>query len=314
MRLIRTNEEMQELTGSWYESNVFSRIHTDVDMETDDLAKLIGRSIIIYCREIYNKAESERTDIEKELLRKVQLPIAFMATYRYYQSNIVSHESTSRTVQIDKGNESMPWEWMLDRDDYAQLLKAQRATDSLIEFLEEENIEQWKTSKQCRALRSLFINNTAQFQRYYPIDNSARFYLMATPFLREIQGREIKKALGEEYESFLSDFKAGIIQDDDLYELVCSAQAIYTIALAVRRLPMQVLPEGLLKRIRSSSQTANALQAAELDEIKRFSMHLEIDAENMLDEIKKYRYQNSPEYLEQTFLPKNDPRNKYART
>lgn len=313
-RLINTNKEMQELTGSWYENNKFERLHTDIDLETESLSELIGDRVISKTLDIYNKDDSERSSEEKILLRKVQLPIAFMSLYQYNQGNLVAHENTSRVVKIDKQNEVLPWEWMLDRDDRAQINKAQRTTDSLIKYLEKENVEEWLTSDQYKNIKSLFVNNLSVFERYYPIDNSSRFYVTAAPFLREIQITKIQDALGDDFEPTLEEFQTGAISDKHLYDMICRAQVTYCIALAVRRLPMQVMPEGLLRKIKSSSQTLNAAGPSELDIVTRFSYHLEIDAENHLDEIKKYRYKNSPEYLEQTFLPKNDPKNKYART
>lgn len=313
--LIKDSEELRKLTGSWYASNEFDRIEQDIELETEELAKIVGDAIIEQAESIAEKEDP--TDEELRLLKRIQLPIALMSTFRYYQSNIVSHDQSTRKIKIDDENEKLPWEWMLDRDDAAHLSKAQRAVDRLIAYLDRSNNTIWEDSEQKKASRKLFVNNTEVFGEYYPIDNSARFYYLALPLLKEVQSDKIRKALGPDYKVLLnalqnSDALSELQQE--LLDLARRAQVLATIALAVRRLNTKVLPDGIVKAMKSERQTTNANRPADLAEISYFSKRMEMDAFEAIDEIKRKRYENSPEYLEYKLLPNNDPKDKFAST
>ncbi len=313
--IIKDSTTLRELTSSWFESNDFDVIKQDIELEVEELAKIIGDDIIEEAELIANK--DNPTEDELNLLKRVQLPIALMATYRYYQSNIVSHDQLSRKVKIDDANEKIPWEWMLDRDDAAHLAKAQRGIDRLIAYLEKTNNSNWNSSDQKKSARKLFVNNTEVFGEYYPIDNSARFYYLAIPLLREVQSDKIRKALGSDYKILLEAFQNGGELNDlqmELLDLSRRALVLATIALAVRRLNIKVLPDGIIKTLKSQSQTSNANRPAAIDEISYFSKRIELDAFEAIDEIKRKRFENTPEFLEYKLLPNNDPKDKFAST
>src|SRR5690606_36611400 len=265
--IIRDNKELRKLTGSWYASNDFHVIEQDIELETEELAKLIGYDLIEKAQEIADSTTP--TAEETKFLKRVQLPVALMATYRFFQSNIVSHDQSTRKVKINKDNESLPWEWMLDRDDAAHLSKAQRAIDRLIAFLDRSEYSEWNDSPNKKTARSLFVNNTEIFGEYYPIDNSARFYYLAVPLLREIQVVQLKPILGEDYQPLLDNFQEDDLSDyqKELLDYVRRAQVMATIALAVRRLNTKVLPDGIVKALKSQGQTVNATRPANVDEI-----------------------------------------------
>lgn len=313
--LIKDSEELRKLTSSWYASNDFDRIEQDIELETEELAKIVGDAIIEQAETIADKESP--SEEESRLLKRIQLPIALMSTFRYYQSNIVSHDQSTRKIKIDDENEKLPWEWMLDRDDAAHLSKAQRAVDRLIAYLDRSNNDIWNDSDQKKAAKKLFVSNTEIFGEYYPIDNSARFYYLALPLLKEVQTDKIRKALGPEYRPLLESLQnsSGLSElQQELLDLARRAQVLATIALAVRRLNTKVLPDGIVKAMKSERQTTNANRPADLAEISYFSKRMEMDAFEAIDEIKRKRYENSPEYLEYKLLPNNDPKDKFAST
>ncbi|MGH2624308.1 MAG: hypothetical protein ACRDE7_11625, partial [Sphingobacterium sp.] len=151
---------------------------------------------------------------------------------------------------------------------------------------------------------------------YYPIDNSARFYYLAVPLIKEIQSMIIREILGEDYKPLLLAFQNGLLTEyqEELLELCQRAVVLNTISLAVRRLNMQVLPIGIVKAIKSESQTKNAARPATVEEINYFSKRIELDAFDNIDKIKRKRFENTPEYLEYKMLPTNDPKDKFAST
>lgn len=311
--IIKNNDELRALTSSWYASNDFERIKQDIELETEDLAKIVGDDIIELAQNIADKESP--TDDEKKFLNRVALPIALMAVFRYGQSNIVAHDQ-KRIIKLDEKNEKMPWEWMLDRDDAAHLSKAQRAVDRLIDYLDKEEIEAWMSSEQRKAAKGLFVYNTALFAEYYPVVTSARFFMLAIPLLKEIQVTRIKDALGADYKPLLDAVIADDVQNDkvDLLDMVRRAMVLATIALAVRRLNVQVLPEGLIKAVRSEGSSVNANKPASVQDVRFFEIRMNEDADRFIDKIKRERNKATPENLEYRMLPKNDPKDKFAST
>lgn len=323
--IISTSIELRELTGSFYANNDFTKVKTDVELETEDIVRLIGKPVYDRASAAYEpsndpeepgKPKPDATDTDKELLQRVQLAVAMRAAYRYFQSNIVSHDDTGRKVKVDKNNETMAWEWMLDRDDAAHLRKSQRATDRLIDWLDASEINEWKDSDQKKIARKLFVPNTATFQLSYPIDNSGTFYYTVAPFMANIQRTTIRKALGDDYHSLLQAFVDDNVSEEQEELLLLTQQALsmLTMATALKRLSIQVLPEGVIQQYRGERSNGNASAIPTTEDLRKYALFLERDAESDLDEIRKYRYRHSPEDNPIVLIPENNPCRKFART
>jgi hypothetical protein len=82
-------------------------------------------------------------------------------------------------------------------------------------------------------------------------------------------------------------------------------------ALAVKRLTIKVMPEGVVQNYRNYAQDLTSSNVAEMSAIKWYMLHLEKDADKALDDLRKFRSKSS---VEAPLLPKNDPKNKYVRT
>lgn len=67
-------KELRELTGSYYANNSFSKISGDIEVATEELTVLIGEPVMQLAEKYYQNGE------DNELVRKVQRPIAIMAT------------------------------------------------------------------------------------------------------------------------------------------------------------------------------------------------------------------------------------------
>ena len=150
-----------------------------------------------------------------ELIRRFQLPIALNAYLSWSRNQDVSHEEDGRKVKIDKESESLPWQWMLDRDDAGIRDKAGKAVDRLIAFLDKnvESIVEWKESDQRKDMRSLFVSNATEFDNVIPIDRSRYFFLRVLPFVRSVD-RDMVKYIGKErYEEIKEAMRAGVLTE-----------------------------------------------------------------------------------------------------
>ena len=95
------SRELRELTGNYYANNDFNKIITDIELATEEISALIGV-------ELYKKVEGwykeTKEDADQDLIKKVQRPIALLATLRMYQKNDLSHEDDGRKFKIATDN------------------------------------------------------------------------------------------------------------------------------------------------------------------------------------------------------------------
>ena len=333
-------EELQKLTGNYYASNKFEKIETEIMLESERILALIGNGVFSRAEDHYNGATyklpaapegetEEQLDtrlLNDKLVQHIQLPIAMMATYHFYQGNIISHEDAGRKVKIDSTNEKLPWEWMLDRDDQANLRKAYSTIDRLLRFLDENKLEEWMESDARKTSKELFVPNTAAFNDVFPIDNSPRFFYTIVPFLKEVQRLKIKDALGsEKYEELLEYVKRDTSQDsesspsieeelEDLLALIRQAMPLLAMVIAVKRLAIQVLPEGVVQQFKSLNTSVNASQPVLADMIALFTRQLQNDGEIALNNVMKFLRTETPDLYDYPLIPGNPSTNKIFRT
>ena len=339
-------DEVRRLTGNYYANNNFEKLQTDWILAQEEVVKIVGADVMTRALAFYHSADyvpytsesissgsgSDDT-IDSDLVHYLQIPIAFLATHNYYQSNMVSHEDTGRKVKINEQNEKMPWEWMIDRDDLAQLRKIHGTLDRLLIWLETNAIDQWIDSPQRIASRKLFVNTTAIFQAAYPIDQSPRFFYTVLAFNLEAQTRIIKKAIGSElYDALLtywtnfqtidagssamsSGLPGGESSDyyDELIALIQTVIPLFTMTIAVKRLSLSVLPYGVVQQFQSQFQSRQSSQVPQSKAIEAYCQPLLSEVQYALDDIKKIIQSSDPEAGEYQFLPTNDENNKYFR-
>ncbi len=328
--------ELRDRTGSYYANNKFDRVATDVMLAESELIKLVGQGVYDRAAAHYNSDNYQVQNpdpvqaLNDQLVLLLQIPIAYRATFNYYQSNLVSHEDAGRKVKLDPENEKMPWEWMLDRDDEAQVKKTNQTTDMLLAWLEEKRLPEWMESSNRVAARRLFVHNEAIFQDAYPIDASPRFYYTVLPWIREVQERTIKRALGGKYGELLAyhldemdgsgsagsgiPSADGDLDMEELLGLVQKAIPLLVMVKAVKRLSLQVLPEGVVQQFKSNLQSRAASTSALPEVITWHAKRLEEDAREVLDDVRLWLQRANPESAVFPLLPDNKEENKFFRT
>lgn len=335
--------ELQQLTGSYYASNSWNRVQTFVQLAEEEMISLLGEQLYQLIDGIYNPEgsgssggglEPEVESFNQQLLDIYRTPIAYEAAFALNATNLVSHEDSGRKVKIDKDNESLAWEWMIDRDDQAHLQLIGKTKDRLINFLEKHQVSEWVDSPERNLQRKLFVNSTLLFDESYPIDQSHAFFHKVKPFIARIQRLQVKPALGDlyqpqlqawqEYNKFLevdegSGSSGGGLPpesevDHDLMTHVHDFVTLQVMIVAVKRFSLQALPYGVVQQFKSMIQSRNASQAA-LSEIKRaWLIDTGKDAAEALNRLKAYVRSLSSEISERQILPNNDPANKFFRT
>lgn len=266
-------KELREYLGFLYASSTFENIKPDITLAEEDLIKVIGREVYTlasdhYKSDSFNSANEQ--DAQKKLLNelvfKFQCPVAYYAYYNFAPHADITHSDKGRQILVSE-TEKAAFEWQTVRDSAAVLNKAHKTTDRLIEFLDSQtelispNITNsiyaaWRGSDGFKLSRELFISNASDFESWFPIDQSRRFYIKLLPFLREIERKYIKPVLkATRYDELkariLSDFKditpEAKAKNLETISFVKPPMALYAMVMAIRRMPVEVIPDAIFR-------------------------------------------------------------------
>jgi len=297
--------ELRSLTGNYYNSNDFGKMTGHILLATAELKKIIGSVVYNLAEAAYKSTETVVANID--LVPYVQLPIAILATFNLYRSNDISHEDSGRKVKIDSTNEKIPWQWQLEADDAIQMDRYYSAVDALVAYLNESTLGAWKDSDYKKATKLLLINSAEKFDRYYPIGGSGRIYILVLPFLKETE-LKLKREFGADWTRYLAGENL-TEKDDEVLEYLLPAIPLLAMSVAVMRLPLGIIPQGVVRNHASKSITMDASDAATKSDIKDMSKWMKDDAEELINLAKISRNGTTEIQL----LPVNSVNNKFVR-
>lgn len=293
--------ELRRMTGNYYVGNDFSAIEMDIEDATDELIQVIGRAVYDKAENAYLKGDGND---QARLVQLVQRPIALLATLHYFQRNDVSHEDSGRKVKLSSdGTDKIPWEWQLDRDDSIHLQAYYSAVERLIRWLNESKDADWQKSDAYRNAAGLLIRSGREFDTYFPISQSERMYILLLPFLREVQIDTVVPSYGEGFDKLLD-------ATSDVRYAASKALALLTMSVALRRMPLQLIPYSVVQGFNAANGMSDS-QPASLADTQRMAAMLEADAADWLERMRKLRDGSSGEDI--PLLPSNSKTNKFFR-
>lgn len=306
--------EIQQLVGTYFRSNDFSVIASEIESASRTVRRLVGPDLFDRAEQHYMNTDD--TDgsgsLDDRLVQSIQLPIAQLAMVRFYQQNILSHEDGGRKVKIHEGSEKMPWQWQYDRDDQALLDKYYRALDDLYAFLEENDIEEWERSPLRQKLAACFVRDIDTFQEVFPIEDSFRMFYILVPFMQEVQERIIRPIVGDDA---FDRIKSGDISEELLERFEAAKRCIplYAIITAVKRMSIKVLPTMIVRRFTASFEGG---RGGDMDDAatRNLLRTLEQEAAAAKTELQKAVTARRNPAKDVSLIPENDPRKKYCRT
>ena len=296
--LIESTEQLRALTGNYYANNDFTKIQGDLQQAAAELEQLVGEGVM---------QKATQADEGDPLRLKVQRPVALLATLRMYQKNDLSHEDDGRKFKVSTdGQDKLPWEWQLDRDDALQMEAYYRAVDDLVRYLDREQPEEWTRTDAYRLRQTLIIRSGAQLASCLPSGGGERMYLLLLPFLREAQVLTVQPAYGNGWDDLLADTT---VPQPPARWSAQMATALLAMSAALRRLPLGLLPGGVVKGYLAENGMRGT-QPATLDDVRRVSCWMQADAARHLEHMKRLRDDTRPDY---ELTPRNHPANKYCR-
>ena len=307
-------QEIQALVGVYFQSNDFGVIESELKSAALAVRKLIGSEIFARAESHYLSREydTQKYDIDTQLVQAIQAAVAQLAMVRFYQQNILSHEDGGRKVKIHEESEKMPWQWQYDRDDQALLDKYYRTLDELYILLEEAQIEEWKTAPLRLKLAKCFIKDIDTFQDVFPLEDSPRMFYILVPFMLEVQDRIIRPIVGEEaFERMKSGDIAEALAEQFAAAKLCIP--LYAVITAVKRMSIKVLPTMIVRRFSDSFQGG---RGGNIDDeaTRRLLRTLEQEAVNAKTELQKAVTKRRNPARDIALIPNNDPSKKYCTT
>ena len=278
--------ELKDLLGFIDVNIPFKNIKGKIKTATNDIINLIGQETYDLAVVEYEKESGADLDF----IFAVRYPIAIQAYRKFAPHNDLSHTAAGRLNRLEE-NQKSPFQWMIDKDDDALERSYYEALDDLIKFLD-LNIVSWKATDQYKLTHKLFLNNAFDFDSFFPIGNSRLLLLKLAPGIRLCENKEIKPRIGAE---LFAALKEDASEYESLLDKIKEACAYYSLAWAMRRLSVQLFPEGALQGYKSDRLNMKASKPSENNEAYAVAAYFEIDAKNAFDEIESMIYEINKE-------------------
>lgn len=302
--------EIQRLTGIYHASNDYSVIETEINDAMRTVSMLVGTAVMNKACELYAQNSPDNTG----LVAAVQLPVAVLAVSRYSRNNLVSHEDNGSKVKTD-GDEKIPFEWMMDRDERAQRERYYRSMDALYAFLEGSDLSEWKDSEERKSIQASVVKSINEFERIYPLDSSYYVYFMFQNLVIERQPALSRMVGAELWGKIVAGTTQGGDPDKEKVEELtplCRRYAVLSAVLtAVRRWSLEVFPLSIARRFAPSYQGNRRTQVATQEEMEAYVKGLEGQLEDIRLEMAEVLEDGKNPWDGADPLPHNDPRNKY---
>lgn len=302
--------EIQRLTGIYHASNDYSVIETEIADAMRTVAMLISKSVMDKACAAYESGDSESAD----LVKAVQLPVAILAVSHYSKNNLVSHEDSGSKVKKDE-NETIPFEWMIDRDERAQRERYYRAMDALYAFLEGNGVQEWMESAEKKKIQASVVKTIQDFERIYPVDGSYYVYFMLQNLVIERQPAILRMVGSDLWAKILSGTTEEGDPDKEKVKAMiplCQRYGVLSaIIQAVRRWSLEVFPLSVARRFAPSYQGNRRTQVATKEEMDAYIAGLEGQLEETRLEMTETLSNGKNPWEGADVMPHNDPRNKF---
>ncbi|WP_052503497.1 DUF6712 family protein [Lacinutrix sp. Hel_I_90] len=253
MKLLFNNEnkgqaELKEILGFLDADFTYSKLESDITINTPYLIDLISEAV-------YNKIHVfylDRTTQTGEALinyntalKYVQIYIASMAYLDFAPNNDLSHSNTGRKNSTED-SEKLAWEWQINMDASNTKKRAYKSLDLLFILLDKLEWPEWTASDAYKTANKLFIKNTNQFDKVFPINKSGQLYYRLVPFMEDFENDDINAIISETESIALKAAAAPNETQKKLLIIIRKAIGYLTLAKAFKTFPVEMFAEGML--------------------------------------------------------------------
>ncbi len=280
------NDELKELLGFLDADLKYKNLKSDIISATNVIVELIGQTI--YDLAVIAYAKPAPSQAEKDLIHAVRYPIAIEGYRTFAPNKDLAHTNKGRVTRIED-KEQAPFEWMIERDNVAMERKYYKSLDDLITYLDNNHLDAWKVTESYKDTHNLFIRTTRDYDKYFPIDKSHYLLIKLAPGIRLSEDNDIKSRIGKDmYDTMKTALKAGnSVSDEDLLEKIKEALVYKSMAWAMRRLSVQLFPEGVLQSFVSDRLTIKGKRPSMKSETEGAAQHFDKDADKVFIQIEQ---------------------------
>lgn len=284
----RGREELVAAIGVISKDITFEKWAPALPLGTRNLAAIVGRDVVNELDSLYRKAEPSGEEVLAISL--AQQAVAMFTWLKILAPLDAQHGNAGRGKTLGENQHGMTalQEW---EDKESIRAMAYEATDALIEVLDTNEWDWWLTSAKCQQRAGLLLPSKEVFDEYYTI-GSHRLFLTLLPMIAEVQAGDIAPIVTSAHmDQLLSGdgLEAGV--RTKLLELARRPLALLTMKKAVERLPVEVLPEGIVQvqqqatvkqKLRAEKSAREAVAASLGADAERYLQLLQ-DAVSALD-------------------------------
>lgn len=277
-------EELVKALGMIADNADFSKWEPALLMAHRQLSAIVGSDVTDAIAGLYAETNGE----DDEVVQAAQRAVAFFAWHRIIPTLDAQHGTGGRQRKLGE-NEKGLTALQEYKDEQNVLNMAYESVDLLFDIMENGAFPFWQQSRTKAELHGLLIRSKYEFDRYYHI-GSHRLFFSLLPMIREVQTTAILSTVG--------GVRLQRLQEGD--EQLCGEMleecqrviALLTMKKAVERLPVEVLPDGVVQvqqtgsvkeKLRAERETRRAVAVSLGEDAARYLQDLQ-DIINRLDD------------------------------
>lgn len=240
-------EEIKVVLGFLDGGFTYKNLEPDIKLNTPYLIDLVGR-------EVYDKiADHITSPVTDPVEEKERLDDALLCARTYVLSmayldfapdNDIKHSNSGRSFSTQE-NEKIPWQWQVENSNSSIKRRAFRALDKLMATLDSSGWNEWTASDQFKRANDIFLKNTLEFDKVYPIDRSGQLYYRLVPFMEDFELDRIKPLLTPTVFDALKAKEDPNEEEKKLIGYIQKAVAYLSLGKAMKAFPVEMMPNGL---------------------------------------------------------------------
>lgn len=142
------------------------------------------------------------------------------------------------------------FEWQIDKSDAAMERSYYKAVDEIIAYIQEDDAMQ--PSEYMQRFAGLYVPSLDEFQKYIHLNDSHLLYFKLAPSLRLCEQTEIMNRLGTKF----LEYKKKELKSSYIHTLIQQSCIYFAMKDGIRKLSVQLFPEGLMKIASNTRQKA----------------------------------------------------------
>lgn len=240
------DQELVNVLGLIDRDLEFSKWEPILPLATKELVSIIGPEPVTALDAYYRDDTKTQADADKdwdEALRLAQQAIAMFAWIKVIPTLDAQHSTAGRGKHLGENEHGMTAVQEFKDEENIRSM-AYQAVDALVAEMEEKAFSWWTTSKKHQQLQTLLIRDKDTFDEFFVI-GSHRLFLTLIPMIREVQDAYLVPILGYQRMSALLDGTSDL--PANILPMVQRPLALLAMKRAVERLPIEVLPDGIVQ-------------------------------------------------------------------